>query len=214
MQIVLASSNKKKIKEMETLLCEISPDIEVKTLAEVGYTDEIIEDGTTFAQNSLIKARVAASLGYIGIADDSGLEVDALDGAPGVFSARYASIGQTDRSIFELTDAPDDMNNKKLLYELRDVPDEKRTARYKTVITCAFPNGEYFQVDGSVEGLILREAHGESGFGYDPYFYYPPFGCTFAEASAEDKNSVSHRGKAMKKLAVKFREYLGENNDK
>lgn len=119
-----------------------------------------------------------------------GLEVDALNGAPGVYSARYSGEGATDEK-----------NNAKLLSELEDVPDDKRTARFRTVVTCAFPDGIYFQVDGCCEGKILRAPEGSDGFGYDPLFWYAPFEKTFASLTPEEKNAVSHRGKAMRKFA-------------
>ena len=196
-KLVLASRNRKKIRELETLLADFSSNIQVLSLDDIGFTDDIVEDGTTFAENSLIKASVPAKLGYIGIADDSGLMVDALDGAPGVYSARYSGEGATDEK-----------NNAKLLSELDAVPDEKRTARFCTVVTCAFPDGTHFQVSGVCEGTILRGAEGDGGFGYDPLFYYAPLGKTFAALSADEKNAVSHRGKAMREFAKKFKEYI------
>lgn len=190
LKFVLASRNKKKIRELETFLAGIPSDKVILSLDDIGYHDEIVEDGKTFAENSLIKASVPAKLGYIGVADDSGLEVDALNGAPGVYSARYSGEGATDEK-----------NNAKLLSELEDVPDDKRTARFRTVVTCAFPDGTYFQVDGCCEGKILRAPEGSDGFGYDPLFWYAPFEKTFASLTPEEKNAVSHRGKAMRKFA-------------
>lgn len=198
-KIVLASRNAKKIKELETLLGDLSSKVQVLSLDDIGYTDEIIEDGDTFSDNSRIKARVPASLGYIGIADDSGLTVDALDGAPGVYSARYSG-----------EDATDEKNNAKLLAALEDTPDEKRGAQFRTVVTCAFPDGTDFQVEGICDGVILREPDGEGGFGYDPLFYFEPLGKTFAALTAEEKNEVSHRGKAMRMFVAKFKEYLNK----
>ncbi len=196
LKLVLASRNPKKVRELETLLSELSSNIQVLSLDDIGFTDEIVEDGTTFAENSRIKARVPASLGYIGIADDSGLVVDALDGAPGVYSARYSG-----------ENASDGENNKKLLFEMKDVPDEKRTARFCTVVSCVFPNGEEMQFEGSCEGVILRTPDGDGGFGYDPLFYYPPLKKTFAALDAEQKNAISHRGIAMRKFAEAFKKY-------
>lgn len=190
LKFVLASRNKKKIRELETFLAGIPSDKVILSLDDIGYHGEIVEDGKTFAENSLIKASVPAKLGYIGVADDSGLEVDALNGAPGVYSARYSGEGATDEK-----------NNAKLLSELEDVPDDKRAARFRTVVTCAFPDGTYFQVDGSCEGIILRAPEGSGGFGYDPLFWYAPFEKTFASLTPEEKNAVSHRGKAMRKFA-------------
>ena len=194
MKLVLASRNRKKIKELETFLSEISSDITVLSLDDIGFHDEIVEDGATFAENSRIKASVPAGLGYIGVADDSGLEVDALGGEPGVYSARYSGEG-----------ANDEKNNKKLLAALAGVPDEKRTARFRTVVTCIFPDGDEIQAEGVCEGRILESPRGQDGFGYDPLFWYEPLGKTFAELTPDEKNAVSHRGRAMREFAAKLR---------
>ena len=201
LKFVLASRNRKKIRELETFLADISSDIQILSLDDIGYTDEIVEDGATFAENSLIKARVPASLGYIGVADDSGLEVDALDGAPGVYSARWSGDGATDEK-----------NNAKLLRELAGVPADKRTARFRTVVTCAFPDGEYFQCDGVCEGTILTAPDGDGGFGYDPLFWSNELGRSFGAASADEKNQVSHRAKAMRRLAELLPQYLDKQS--
>lgn len=197
LKFVLASRNRKKIRELETFLNTISSDIQILSLDDIGYTGEIVEDGATFAENSLIKARVPASLGYIGVADDSGLEVDALDGAPGVYSARWSGEGATDEK-----------NNAKLLRELAGVPADKRTARFKTVVTCAFPDGEYFQCDGVCEGTILTAPDDDGGFGYDPLFWSNELGKSFGSATPEEKNRISHRGRAMRSLCLKLPEFL------
>ena len=201
LKLVLASRNRKKIRELETFLSAISSDIQILSLDDIGYTDEIVEDGATFAENSLIKARVPASLGYVGVADDSGLEVDALGGAPGVYSARWSGEGATDEK-----------NNAKLLDELRDVPADKRTARFKTVVTCAFPDGKYFQCDGVCEGTILTAPDGDGGFGYDPLFWSNELGRSFGAASADEKNHVSHRARAMRRLAELLPQYLDKQS--
>lgn len=196
MKLVLASRNRKKIKELETFLSEISSDISVLSLDDIGFHDEIVEDGATFAENSRIKAIVPARLGYIGVADDSGLEVDALGGEPGVYSARYSGEGATDEK-----------NNQKLLAALAGVPYEKRTARFRTVVTCIFPDGDEIQAEGVCEGRILEAPRGQDGFGYDPLFWYEPLGKTFAELTPDEKNSVSHRGRAMREFAAKLRSH-------
>lgn len=201
LKLVLASRNRKKIRELETFLNTISSDIQILSLDDIGYTGEIVEDGATFAENSLIKARVPASLGYIGVADDSGLEVDALGGAPGVYSARWSGEGATDEK-----------NNAKLLRELDGVPADKRTARFKTVVTCAFPDGEYFQCDGVCEGTILTAPDGDGGFGYDPLFWSTELGRSFGAASADEKNHVSHRARAMRRLAELLPQYLDKQS--
>ncbi len=195
-QLVLASRNQKKIREMLTLLRAeggIMSDVQILSLDDIGYRDEIVETGSTFEENALIKASVPAQIGYIGIADDSGLSVDALQGAPGVYSARYAGEPCNDEN-----------NNQKLLRELSDVPDGSRTAHYSCAIACVFPDGRHFTVTGRCEGEILRSYQGDGGFGYDPLFYYPPFSKTFAEVPLEEKNRVSHRSHAVRAFARSF----------
>ncbi|MBE6569533.1 MAG: non-canonical purine NTP pyrophosphatase [Ruminococcaceae bacterium] len=211
--IVLASNNRKKIAEFETILGSLPSKYQVQSLKDIGYTAEIEEDGTSFEENSLIKAMVPAGLGYIGMADDSGLTVDALNGAPGIYSARYAG------------DHGDDKANRDLLLEnLKDVPDEKRGGAFVCVITMVFPEDsdivvpeayrvsaelaakrgvsaeKVLSVRGECRGVITRDERGEGGFGYDCLFYYPEFDGTFAEITQEQKNSVSHRGNAMDML--------------
>lgn len=210
MKIVLASRNAKKIRELETLLAKHSSmHIEVLSLDDIGYTDDIVEDGTSFEENAWIKASVPASLGYIGIADDSGLAVDALGGAPGIYSARYGGEGTNDAK-----------NNAKLLAEMSDVSDEGRGAAFVSAVACVFPKGSEvsipedarteknglpgFVVRGECRGTILREGRGSDGFGYDPLFYVAEKGCTFAELSADEKNAISHRGMAMRAFCRQF----------
>ena len=195
MKIVLASRNKKKIKELRDLLSQSIADIEILSLDDVGIHGEIEEDGATFAENALIKARVAAESGYIAVGDDSGLTVDALDGAPGIYSARYAqSIGYGD-------DHNDGANNEAVLFQLKDVEDGARGAAFVCCIACVFPDGRAFTVQREARGSILRAYHGEGGFGYDPLFFYAPLQKTFAELTAEEKNAVSHRGQAIRAFA-------------
>ena len=196
MKIVLASRNKKKKAELQTLLSQYIDGIEILSLDDVGIYGEIDEDGETFEENALIKARVAAESGYIGVGDDSGLVVDALDGAPGVYSARYAG-----------EHGDDEANNELLLKNLEDKED--RSARFTCCIACVFPKGderEAFTVRGYVEGEILRERRGDGGFGYDPLFYFKEFDKTLAEVSQQEKNSVSHRANAIKAFATKLKE--------
>lgn len=195
MRIVLASRNKKKKAELQTLLSQYVKGIEILSLDDVGIFGEIEEDGVTFEENALIKARVAATSGYIGVGDDSGLEVDALGGAPGVYSARYAG-----------EHGDDEANNDLLLKNLEDKAD--RSGRFVCCIACVFPENYGFEpivVRGYVEGEILRERHGEGGLGYDPLFYFPQFGKTLAEVSPEEKNTVSHRGNAIKAFAERLK---------
>ncbi len=201
-ELVLASRNRKKIAEMAALLSEtVKDEIRILSLDDIGYAGDIEENGTTFEENALIKAREAARFsGQCAVADDSGLAVDALNGAPGVYSARFAGEHGNDAA-----------NNEKLLRMLENVPDEQRTARFVTVIACVLPHYDKPLIaHGSVEGRILRAPRGNSGFGYDPLFYYEPYGKTFAELTAEEKNAVSHRGRAIRAFAEQFR-YVTED---
>ena len=196
MKIVLASRNKKKKAELQTLLSNFVESIEILSLDDVGIYGEIEEDGATFEENALIKARAAAESGYIGVGDDSGLMVDALGGAPGVYSARYAGDHGNDEA-----------NNDLLLKNLEGKDD--RSARFVCCIACVFPEKYGFEpivVKGFAEGQILRERQGSGGFGYDPLFYFPQFGKTLAEVTPEEKNSVSHRGNAIAAFAEKLKE--------
>lgn len=204
MRFVLASRNQKKIAEMRRLMAELIPGSQVLSLDDAGVTGEIEENGATFEENALIKASAAAVNGCIGIADDSGLTVDALNGEPGIWSARYAA-----RCGFD-TDHNDEANNRLILKKLENVPDGARGGAYVCAVACVFPDGSSFTVRGEVRGEMLWEYHGNGGFGYDPLFYYPPFGKTFAEISAEEKDSVSHRGQAMRLFAAALQERLTE----
>ena len=192
MKFVLASNNKKKITELKTILSSLLPECEVLSLSDAGIEGDIEENGKTFEENSVIKASVPAKLGYIGIADDSGLCADALDGAPGVYSARYSGGG-------------DQANIDKLLSELENVPDEKRTAKFVCVMSAVFPDGRIITARGEAHGVILRERRGDDGFGYDPVFYSADLQKTFAEASADEKNKVSHRGRALSLFCAKLK---------
>lgn len=202
MKIVVASQNQKKIQELRTLLEQSFADVELYSLKDIGITEDIVEDGNTFEENALIKARVAAKSGMIGVADDSGLTVDALDGAPGIYSARYAArCGYGNNH-------DDEDNNQALLYNLRNVKDEDRGGAYVCAVACVLPDGREFVVRGEVRGRLLREYHGDGGFGYDPLFFYEPYGKTFAQVSAEEKHLVSHRGKAIQLFAEKLKEMV------
>ena len=202
MKIVLASRNKKKISELNALLAKHIPEIEVLSLDDIGFEDEIVEDGEGFYDNAYITAITVARLGYIGVGDDSGLCVDALDGAPGVYSARYAGEHGDDAA-----------NNALLLKNLADKTD--RTARFVCAIACVFPDdvNTAHICRGEVEGRIIDEYRGEGGFGYDPLFYYEPFGKTLAEMSAEEKNSISHRGRAIENFAQMLKEITEEKDE-
>ena len=196
MKIVLASRNQKKKNELLTLLSQYVDNVEVLSLDEVGIFGEIEENGATFEENALIKARCAATSGYIGVGDDSGLSVDALGGAPGVYSARYAGEHGNDEA-----------NNQLLLENLAPFGD--KSARFVCAIACVFPESfgdvEPIVVRGEVKGEITDIRSGNGGFGYDPYFYYPPFGKTLADILPEEKNAVSHRGNAVKLLAEELK---------
>lgn len=186
MKLVLASQNKHKAEEMQAILGE---DIKLLTLDEVGCGNlEVVEDGATFEENAVKKAfAVMEKTGLGAIADDSGLCVDALSGAPGVYTARFAGEG-----------ASDDENIKKLLLKLEGVCEEERTAKFVSVIALAKPDEEPVTYRGEVVGRILFEKRGENGFGYDPVFYLPQFDASMAEIPAEVKNSISHRYNALK----------------
>lgn len=196
MKIVLASRNKHKISEIQALLSKYAGGIEILSLDDVGIYGEIDENGKDFYENAVIKARAAAASGYIGIGDDSGLSVRALGGEPGIYSARYAGEHGNDAA-----------NNALLLKNLADKDD--RYAEFVCAVALVRPEGgEPLAVEGRTGGVIIDEARGEGGFGYDPYFYYEPLGKTFSEMSPEEKNSVSHRGKAIEALAKKIKEFI------
>lgn len=196
--LILATRNKGKIEEIKKIMEEF-PEIEVIG-CEDGYVraPEVEEDGQTFYENAYKKAMTLAKYtGKLTLADDSGLEVDALEGRPGVLSARFAGEEGNDQA-----------NNQKLLKLLEGVPEEKRTARFKCVIVLADWEGEVARAEGCCEGIILEEPRGANGFGYDPLFYLPQLGKTMAELSLEDKNQVSHRSRALSQMKELFREML------
>lgn len=195
MRIVAATQNKHKIEEMSAITKEFG--MNMVSRLDAGVPDfEIEEDGKTFEENSEKKAReIMKVCGNITIADDSGLMVDALDGAPGVYSARFAG-----------EDSNDEKNNEKLLLLLKDVPEEKRTAKFVSVITMVYPNGEKIVARGECRGHILYKGRGNNGFGYDPLFVPDGFDRTFAELSAEEKNKISHRSIALQNLREKLKE--------
>ncbi|WP_027716976.1 XTP/dITP diphosphatase [Desulfovirgula thermocuniculi] len=185
MKLVLATRNRGKIKELSALLAPLG--YEVVSLEDFPGVPEVPEDGATFAENAVKKAvAVARHTGHLALADDSGLEVDYLGGAPGVLSARFAGEHGNDRA-----------NNEKLLALLAGVPPEKRTARFRCVVAVATPAGEVWTAEGSCEGVIADTPRGEGGFGYDPLFYVPELGKTFAELDPEVKNRLSHRARAL-----------------
>ncbi len=192
--IVLATGNTGKIKEFEAMFGASMPGLVVLGLKDFPHIGEIEETGTTFEENSLIKAEtVAHCTGYVAIADDSGLEVDALDGRPGVYSARYSDPGATD-----------ERNYYKVLDELKGVPEKERTARFVCVITACSPEGRTLVARGTWEGRIIESPLGENGFGYDPVFWDEEVGMTSAQMEGAMKNSRSHRGQALHALLEKW----------
>lgn len=196
-KIIFATGNEGKMREIRAILGDLG--MEVISMREAGFTGEIVEDGVTFAENAAIKARaVWEKTGGIVMADDSGLEIDYLNGEPGVYSARY------------LGDTPYEVKNRTLIGRLDGVPDEKRTARFVCVIAVVLPDGTLKETRAAMEGRIAYEPAGEGGFGYDPILYLPEYGKTSAEISMEEKNKISHRGKALEAAKEFLRERYGE----
>lgn len=195
MKIVAATGNKHKIEEIESITKKFG--MNVITKAEAGVGDlEAEETGTTFEENSLIKAEaIMKAIGMPAIADDSGLEADALNGAPGVYSARFSGEGATDES-----------NNAKLLKLMENIPDDERSARFVSVVTLCFPDGTVVAARGECPGTLRRSPRGDGGFGYDPLFVPVGYDKTYAEISAEEKNIISHRAKALGILRMKLKE--------
>lgn len=194
MKLIIASNNAHKVSEIKAILgCFYD---EILSLREAGIDMDVVEDTNTFEGNALKKAREVFAVADADavLSDDSGLMVDALGGAPGVYSARYAGEGHDDAA-----------NNAKLLDALRDVPDEKCTARFCTSVALIRKGMPAVTANGSVEGRILRSSQGENGFGYDPLFYYEPLKKSFAQLTPEEKNSVSHRRRALESLCDKLR---------
>ena len=195
-RILFATGNQGKMKEVREILVDLG--VEVISMREAGVSAEIVEDGETFEENAVIKARTIMELtGEVTLADDSGLEIDALGGEPGVYSARY--MGE---------DTSYHIKNNDLIRRLSQVPRQQRTARFVCSIAAAFPDGEIITTDGVIEGLIGYEEAGENGFGYDPIFVVPQLGCTTAQLSDEQKNEISHRGKALRKMKEELRKRM------
>ena len=194
-KIIFATGNKGKIKEIQMILVDLG--VEVITMKEAGIEIDIVEDGKTYEENALIKARaVAAHADCIVMADDSGLEIDYLNNEPGIYSARY--MGE---------DTSYTIKNANLIERLNGVPDEQRTARFVCAIAAVMPDGKELTTRGIIEGQIGYEEKGSNGFGYDPIFYVPRFGKTTAELSEEEKNQVSHRGNALMKMKEELKKY-------
>lgn len=194
-KIVIATKNKGKVNDFKAIFQPLG--YEVVSMFDVAPNMEIEETGCTFEENAVLKAEaLAKSLNMMVIADDSGLEIDALGGEPGVYSARYAG------------DHDDEANIEKVLKKMEHVPNDKRTARFVCVLAIASPNFKTYTVKGTCEGLITKEKRGTNGFGYDPIFYVPNLGRTMAELSAEEKGTISHRGNAIRQLKDKLPQLL------
>lgn len=193
-KLIFATGNEGKMKEIREILGR--PGLTILSQREAGIVSDAEENGTTFEANALIKARaVAAQTDALVLADDSGLEIDYLNGEPGVYSARY--MGE---------DTPYIIKNQKILDLLAGVPEDKRTARFVCVIAAVLPDGREFTTKGTIEGIIGYESRGEGGFGYDPIFFVPEFHCSTAELTMEQKNEVSHRGKALRAMKEVLKE--------
>lgn len=193
MKVILASKNPHKLTELSAILSQHG--FEIALESEYGLDIDVDETGTTFEENSLLKAEaVMKASGLPVLADDSGLMVDALNGAPGVYSARYGhKSSDGERTAF-------------LLENMKDVPDDKRTAKFVCVITCLWPDGRKIVARGECPGVITREVHGKNGFGYDPVFYLPELGMTYAELPSEQKNAISHRARALQEFCRKYQQ--------
>lgn len=186
--IILATNNKSKVKEISEMMS--GSDITFESLADAGINVEVEETGTTFEENALLKAREICKLsGKPTISDDSGLEIDVLDGAPGIYSSRF--MGE---------DTSYDIKNNALIEKLENVADPDRTARFRCCMALVLPDGREFVTEGAMEGIIAREPKGINGFGYDPILFIPEYNRTSAELSSEEKNNISHRGEALRKM--------------
>ena len=202
--VIFATSNEGKMREVRAILADMP--VRVLSMKEAGIKADVDENGTSFEENALIKASQIANClpeeykadKVFVLADDSGLEVDYLNKEPGIYSARY--MGE---------DTSYDIKNQAIIDRLAGVPDEKRTARFVCAIACVLPDGSSQVARATIEGIIGYEIAGANGFGYDPIFYVPEYGCTTAELTAEQKNAVSHRGKALKEMKEKLQEYFG-----
>ena len=187
-KIIFATGNQGKLREIQEIMADV--DVEIISMKEAGICVDIVENGTTFEENAMIKAKaIAKYTDAIVMADDSGLEIDYLNKVPGIYSARY--LGE---------DTSYDIKNQALLDRMEGVPQEKRTARFVCAIAAVFPDGDVQVVRETMEGFIGYSIEGENGFGYDPIFYLEEYGCTSAAISPEEKNKISHRGKALKAM--------------
>ena len=195
-KIIFATGNEGKMKEVRMILKDLG--LPVLSMKEAGVQADIVEDGTTFEENAKIKAVAVQKLtGALVLADDSGLEIDYLNKEPGIYSARY--MGE---------DTPYSVKNANLISRLAGVPEEQRTARFVCAIAAAFPDGEVLTTRGTIEGIIGYEERGENGFGYDPIFYLPEYKKSTAELSPEEKNALSHRGRALRQMEEELRKRI------
>lgn len=195
-RIIFATGNAGKMKEIRLILSDLG--MEVLSMGEAGFDEDIVEDGCTFAANAEIKAKaVWKKTGGIVLADDSGLVIDYLDGEPGIYSARY------------MGEAPYSEKNKVLIQRLEGTKEEQRTARFVCSIAAVLPNGEILHTEGTMDGVIAHRPAGEGGFGYDPILYLPEYGKTSAELSMDEKNQISHRGKALKLMKKELQQTFG-----
>ena len=206
-RIIFATGNQNKMREIREIMQGFQVDgenVEILSMKEAGVYAEIVEDGKTFAENAAIKAKAIAALtpGDFVMADDSGLEIDALNKEPGIYSARY--LGE---------DTSYQIKNANLIERLNGVPDEKRTARFVCAIAAVMPDGTLLTTEGTIEGRIGYEERGKNGFGYDPIFLVPPYVQTSAELTEEEKNAISHRGNALRSMRLKIEEYINEGTD-
>lgn len=199
-RIIFATGNENKMNEIRMILKDVG--LEILSMKEAGVDIDIVEDGMSFEENAEIKARSVARIltSDIVLADDSGLEIDYLDKAPGIYSARFAG-----------EDTSYDIKNRILLDRLEGVPDEERTGRFVCAVAAVFPDGTVSTVRKTIEGRIAHESVGSNGFGYDPIFYVPEYGCTTAEMSPEQKNQLSHRGKALRAMRDILKEKISED---
>lgn len=195
-KIIFATGNPGKMREIRLILEDLG--MEILSMKEAGIQAEVEENGTTFEENAVIKAKaIGEQTDAVVMADDSGLEIDYLNKEPGVYSARY--LGE---------DTPYRIKNQNLIERLEGVPEEKRTARFVCVIASHLPDGRILTTRGTIEGIIGYEERGEGGFGYDPIFYLPEYGCSTAELSMEKKNELSHRGKALRAMKEELKKAL------
>ena len=205
-RVIFATGNAGKMKEIRMILADLTiggEQVEILSMKEAGIDADIVEDGKSFVENAIIKAKAVAACmeGAIVLADDSGLEIDYLNREPGIYSARY--MGE---------DTPYHEKNMNLVGRLDGVPDEKRTARFVCAIACVLPNGKVLTQEATIEGRIGYEEKGRNGFGYDPIFMVPEYGKSTAELDEEEKNAISHRGKALRGMKEQLKAYYNEQN--